>query len=57
MLCSTAQLHSTMPTGNIPEVPELGTLRYKGQIVGPSGAHSSRGTTQKVSNRPKINYY
>ena len=31
----TARLHSTMPTGNIPEAPELGTPRYNGQNVGP----------------------
>jgi len=30
MLCSTAQLRSTMPTANIPEAPKLGTPRYKG---------------------------
>ena len=32
-LCSTAQLRSTTPTGNIPEAPELVTPCYKGQNV------------------------
>ena len=32
---STARLRSATPTGNIPEVPELGTPRYSGQNVGP----------------------
>ena len=34
MLCSTARLCSTMPTGNIPEAPELRTLSYNRQKVG-----------------------
>ena len=32
------------PTGNIPEAPELGTPRYKGQNVGPRYTISSKVT-------------
>ena len=33
MLCSTARLHSTTPTVNIPEVPKLGAPCYMDKMV------------------------
>ena len=44
-LYSTAGLHSTMPTGNIPEAPELGTRCYNGQNVGSQWCLLWRGST------------
>jgi len=41
MLCSTLQLHSTTPKGNVPGAPELWTPRYKGQLFTSSGVHYS----------------
>ena len=32
--CAQQPITHTKPTGNIPEVPELGTSRYNGQNVG-----------------------